>query len=77
MCWSWYGGTYHPCQVVSRNKKKYSAFIKFYTESGISKIKQLVSISDLVPIEHNFSEFAIGDDEKKRDLYYLACSDIM
>ena len=35
--WAFYGGTYSPALVVSQNKKKKTAFVKFYSLEGLDK----------------------------------------
>ena len=39
------------CKVTSKNKKKKTAFVKFYLEDGLSKQKQLVNLSDFIVVE--------------------------
>ena len=77
VCWAFYGGSYKAAQVVSRNKQKRTAYVRMYTETGLNEIKQLVSVEDLCAFEHNFNEAVIGENEKKRDIYLNACSDLI
>ena len=39
------------CKVTSKNKKKKTAFVKFYLEDGLSKQKKLVNLSDFIVVE--------------------------
>ena len=69
------GGQYHPYKVVSKNVRKHTAFVKFYTSSGQTKTKQLVSLKDLRQFQENFDENIIGENEEKRDIYLAAKED--
>ena len=53
--WERYGVSYIPGKVLSRNKRKKSAYITFFNTSGFENNKQLLSISDL---------FHFGDQEQ-------------
>ena len=69
-------GEYHPCKVVSKNIRKHTAFVKFYNSCGLSKTKQLVSLSEIRLFQDNFDEYVIGEDEEKRDKYLAAKEDL-
>ena len=49
--WVIYGRDQFQCKVTSKNKKKKTAFVKFYLEDGLSKQKQLVNLSDFIVVE--------------------------
>ena len=53
--WVRYGGSYIPGKVLSRNKRKKTAYVRFFNTSGFENNKQLISISDL---------FHFGDQEQ-------------
>ena len=49
--------------------------MQFYTSSGQTKTKQLVSLNDIRPFQENFDENVIGENEEKRDIYLAAKED--
>ena len=62
--WVQYAGQYKPAKVISRNKRKKTAFVKNYTAEGLQKKKQIVNMTDIRPFQHNFNEFTIGENEE-------------
>ena len=66
-------GKFVPAEVVSKNKRKKTCFIRFFTESGRDSEKQLVNLCDIVEFgETEFNEMMIGDDENLRDRFISA-----
>ena len=61
--WVKYGGNYIPGKVLSRNKRKKTAYVWFFKTSGFESNKQLISIFDL---------FHFGDQEQN-DLIIAGC----
>ena len=60
--WAFDGGTYSPALVVSRNKKKKTAFVKFYPQEGFDKQKQIVNFSDIHKFHSVRDSKIIGDN---------------
>ena len=60
--WAFYGGTYCPALIVSRNKKKKTAFVKFYSLEGLEKQKQIVNFSDIHKFHSVRDSKIIGDN---------------
>ena len=62
-----------PGIVVSRNKKKKTAFIKFFMEDGIEKTKQLVLLKDIFYMcSSSQTEVLINGNESLRAKFMYA-----
>ena len=73
MGWVRYGGKYLPGEVISINVRNKAAFIKFFTDSGIEKKKQLVMLNDIVDFGNTlFNKVVIGSDESVRNKFITA-----
>ena len=69
-----YGGKFVPAEVVSKNKRKKTCFIRFFTESGRDLEKQLVNLCDIIEFgDTEFNENIMGDDENLRERFISAC----
>ena len=74
--WVKYGGDFLLGKVISRNKKKKTAYVKFFSMDGLGKAKQLVSLVDIFDLEYSFNEFVLGEDEPKRVLFSLIMEEV-
>ena len=70
--WVYHEGNYIPAKVVSRNKRKKTAFVKFFSLSGLQKIKQLVPLQDIRAFEDHFNKFIIGHNDQLNQIFLLA-----
>ena len=69
-----YGGKFIPAEVVSKNKRKKTCFVRFFNKSGKEAEKQLVNLTDMIEFgETEFNEYIIGEDENLRHQYICAC----
>ena len=60
-------------EPVSRNKKKKSAFMKFFMSTGLNKQKQLVSLEDIYYLgTDSQNESIINGDEEVRSSFLYA-----
>ena len=74
MSFPFHGGVYIPGKVISRNKRKKTAFVSFFSAAGVNKEKQLVSTDDIRSFEKNFDEYVISEHQNIRDIYLVATS---
>ena len=74
--WVKYGGDFLLGKVISRNKKKKTAYVKFFSMDGLDKAKQSVSLVDIFDLEYSFNEFVLGEDEPKRVLFSLIMEEV-
>ena len=66
-------GKYQPGEVITKNVRNKTAYIKFFTDSGLEKKKQLVMLNDNVDFGDTlFNEFVIGSDESVRNKFITA-----
>jgi len=55
-----YGGKFIPAEVVSKNKRKKTCFVRFFNKSGKEAEKQLVNLTDMIEFgETEFNEYII------------------
>ena len=70
--WAFYGGAYCPALVISRNKKKKTAFVKFYSLEGLEKQKQIVNFTDIFSFHSVRDTNIIGDNDDLEKKYLNA-----
>ena len=57
-----------PGDVIKKNVRNKTAFIKIFTDNGKEKKKELVMLNDIVDFGDTlFNEFVIGSDESVRN----------
>ena len=53
---------------------RFESFVKFFSQNGLNKIKQLVNMSDIHEFEEANDETIIVHDDQLRKLYIMACA---